>query len=59
MLFEAKEIAKKDSKVALQKAAEIKLQNQQLNPGVTMTRQNADPIIIDPEKMGMQSQTYS
>ena len=51
----SKKLAQEATKVALQKAADQKVQN----PGLTMTKQPADPVELDPVKQGMQSQTYS
>jgi hypothetical protein len=59
MILEAKEIAKQDTKVALQKATDAK-QNPELNTGKTATGQVPNPIDLDPMKAGMeQSQTNS
>ena len=55
MLIEAKEIAKQDTKAALQKAAEKKMQN----PGKTATGQPADPVVQNPEVPGIIAQQYN
>lgn len=52
---DSKKIAKEDTKVALQKATDIKAQQIQ---GNTQTGQPADPVEINPVKQGVQSQTY-
>jgi hypothetical protein len=50
----SKKLAQEATQVALQKAANKKM----LNPGLTMTKQQADQIVLDPVTMGMQqSQT--
>ena len=51
----SKKLAQEATKVALQKAADQKM----LDPGITMTKQKADVVELDPVKQGMQSQTYS
>ena len=55
----SKKIAKEDTKVALQKATDAKVQKPELNTGVTMTQQTADPVYINPDKLGMQSQSIN
>lgn len=56
---DSKKIAKEDSKVALQKAADAKMKDETQKAGTTMTGQAADSLEIDPVKQGMQSQTYN
>lgn len=51
---DSKKIAKEDTKVALQRAADKKL-----NPGKTQTGQPADPVVQNPEVPGVVGQTYN
>lgn len=53
---DSKKIAKEDTKVALQKATDAKLDQIQ-KAGTTMTGQVADPLEINPVKQGSQTQT--
>lgn len=54
---DSKKIAKEDTKVALQKAADAKTQDQIQKAGTTMTGQVADPLTISPVKQGSQTQS--
>ena len=50
----SKDLAQEATKDALQKVSDKKMLT-----GKTATGQPADQIVLDPDKLGMQSQTYS